>query len=461
MNLPPSPVRPAAKGAAIQWTTGTLTYTTAGLAALFCWLLWGDFAWSMRDRSVPAIIQILFKRFEASDTLVGILTGSLPPILSMVVGPVISYKSDRHRGRWGRRIPFLLIPTPLIVASMIGVCFSSQLGALLRQVLGEHALSINVSVLLFLGLFWTLFEFGCITANSVFGALVNDVVPKPVLGRFFALFRALSLIAGIVFNYWMIAKAEVHYIVFFLCIAALYGVGFTLMCLNVKEGEYPPPLEPAPDAPNGFFAAASDYFRNCFGKPYYLWFFAMMASAALANGPVNVFALFYAQSVAMSMAAYGKCLALTYVISLVLAYPLGALADRFHPLRLSLVLLGLYIGVGVWGGLYARNSTNFSIAFVAHGVLTGAYLTASASMGQKLLPSARFAELMSASGIVTCLCSAAIAPCMGVVLDRTGHSYHYTFYAGGVLALAAVALNWVMYVKFAALGGVKEYAAPE
>lgn len=452
------PALAAPKG---KWTVGTLTYTTAGLAMLFCWLLWGDFAWSVRERSVPPIIQLLFNKFEASDTLIGLLMGSLPPALAMIIGPIISYKSDRHRGRWGRRIPFLLIPTPIIVLSMVGLCFSPQLGTWAHRFLGAHSPGSNLSVLLFLGLFWTLFEFACITANSVFGGLVNDVVPQPVLGRFFAMFRALSLIAGIGFNYWMLAKAEMHYVVFFLGIAALYGVGFTLMCLKVKEGEYPPPPTLPPSVSGGFLQAAGDYFGSCFGKPYYLWFFAMTAMANLANSPINVFGLFYAKSVAMNMATYGKCLALTYVISLVLAYPLGALADRFHPLRVSLVLLGLYILVGLWGGVYARDASGFGIAFVAHGVITGAYFTASAAMGQKLLPPSRFAELMSASGIVTCLCSMAVAPCIGFLLDHTAHSYHYAFYAGGMIAIAAVILNGIMWMKFSALGGPKRYTAPE
>ena len=34
------------------WKAGTLVYTSAGLAMLFFWLLWGDFTWAMKDRAV-------------------------------------------------------------------------------------------------------------------------------------------------------------------------------------------------------------------------------------------------------------------------------------------------------------------------------------------------------------------------------------------------------------------------
>jgi len=49
------------------WRTGTLVYTTAGLVVLFCWLLWGDFAWQMKERSVTSVVQLMFLKFQASD----------------------------------------------------------------------------------------------------------------------------------------------------------------------------------------------------------------------------------------------------------------------------------------------------------------------------------------------------------------------------------------------------------
>ncbi|MEI8309916.1 MAG: MFS transporter, partial [Verrucomicrobiota bacterium] len=99
----PAPGGPSCK----TWSIGTLTYTTSGLRNLFCWLLWGDFAWSVRDRVIPVVMQLLFKRFGASDMIAGLLFASLPSALGLIIGPVVGFKSDRLRTRWGRRIPFL------------------------------------------------------------------------------------------------------------------------------------------------------------------------------------------------------------------------------------------------------------------------------------------------------------------------------------------------------------------
>ena len=170
-ELPPSPPRKL-------WHAGTLVYTTPALAILFCWLLWGDFAWSMRERAIPNTVQLLFHRFGASDTLVGVLFSSLPAAIGLIVGPVVGYRSDRHRGRWGRRIPFLAIPTPFIVLAMVGMAFAPQVGATLRHAVGGQ---LDHVVLVCLAVFWGVFEISCLTANAVFTALIL-YLKKPTPG---------------------------------------------------------------------------------------------------------------------------------------------------------------------------------------------------------------------------------------------------------------------------------------
>ena len=73
------------------WTVGTLTYTSAGLALLFSWLLWGDFAWSMKERSVTTVVQLLLKKFGSSDKLAGLFMGTLPG-LALGAGGVVYRK---------------------------------------------------------------------------------------------------------------------------------------------------------------------------------------------------------------------------------------------------------------------------------------------------------------------------------------------------------------------------------
>ena len=117
-------VLPYAPAGVKFWTVGTLTYTAGGLALLFFWLLLGDFALSLRDRSVGPVVQLFLKREGASDFVMAILLSSVPPALGMILGPIVSYRSDRLRSRWGRRIQFLIIPTPFAALAMVGIADS-------------------------------------------------------------------------------------------------------------------------------------------------------------------------------------------------------------------------------------------------------------------------------------------------------------------------------------------------
>lgn len=444
------------------WRVGTLTYTTAGLVILFAWLLWGDFAWSMKERSMVPLLQLLLKRFSASDLLTGVLVSSLPAGVALIFSPIISYKSDRFRSRWGRRIPFLLFTTPITALTMMGLASSPWLGERLHLALGAHSPGINSCTLFFFGVCWTIFEFATIAANALFGALVNDVVPQAVIGRFFGMFRVLSLIAGMIFNRWIFGKAETYYAWIFVGMGLLYGIGFTIMCLTVKEGEYPPPpsVEDVHGKRQGFLPAAKTYFHECFGHPYYLWYFAGSALATVSMSPVYIFGVTYAKTLGLSTDDYGKYMFWTFLISLCLAYPLGVIADRIHALRLTIISLAVYSAAMFWGGAFARNPSNFAIALIAFGVISGIFWTAVAGLPQRLLPRSRFAEMAAALGIINSVCAIALPFALGAFLDYTKHVYRYTFVVSGVLSLLGLIIFCVLHRKFMALGGPKNYVAP-
>lgn len=180
----------------------------------------------------------------------------------------------------------------------------------------------------------------------------------------------------------------------------------------------------------------------------------------MACGPVNLFSIYFAKHVGMSTSGYGHCLSLTYLISLLLAYPVGVLADRIHPLRATIITLALLGMATLWGGIYATDGRNFGIAFVAFGVLSGTFMTAVASLSQRILPRAKYAELASANGIVINIMGISLAPLVGIFLDHVGHIYRYTFFITSGLAFTAFLLSLVIWKKFQALGGTKNYVAP-
>ena len=424
------------------WTVGTLPYTFSGIVTLFSLLLLGDFASSIKGRSVFQLVQLMFKTYGASDFLNTLMIVSLPCVLGLVLSPIVSVHSDRCRSRWGRRIPYLALTTPVAALAIAGFAYSPAIGRAVAELLGTEA---NPAILWTLGIFWGLFEAATVISGAIFGALVNDVVPHQLLGRFYGLFRIVSLLCGILFNFWFLGFAATHSHVLFLSVAIVYGVGFLYMCLKVKEGEYPPPEK---TERRGIFSSIAEYCRECYSKPYYLLIYFFGTAMALSISPVNSFSMFYAQDLKIDMDIYGKFLAVTYMISFVLSYFLGMLADRIHPLRASILFMGLYCVMGILSFFFIHDTTSYGVAFIAHGVLAGGYLTVSASLFQRLLPRSQFAQFSSAGGLINSIVMILLVPVIGKFLDWTGHQYRYTYLLGGVLALLSVILGVLLYGQF-------------
>lgn len=441
------------------WHVGSLTYSTPALLVLFFWLFWGDLAWSVRDRTTLPVMQVMLEKYKASDFLTSMLLGSLPALANILISPIVSYKSDRHRGRWGRRIPFLFLPTPFIALSMLGLAVSPILGSWIRSAPGGSALGENGAILLVMTLLWVTFELAASIANSVFYALINDVVPQNTLGLFYGAFRSLSLIAGIGFNYWFFGFASTHFDWIFFATGAIYTVGLTLMCWKVKEGTYPPP--PTPDNV-GAIRAAMRYLKDCFSHSYYWWIYVSGAATGLALMPFSLFSYAYAAQLKVDTATYGKASALTYFISLLLSVPLGYLADRLHPLRVVLCLQAMFLLAAIGCGTWVKDANSFLAAFVLQGVLAGSMLTAGASTNARILPKACFAQLASAGAIILCLANIIFSPLLGTVLDKvTHHNYRSVFWIAAVMWSISLALAAIVYRNFLRRGGVRDYVAPD
>lgn len=451
----PLPSEPGAR----TWSVGTLTYTSAGLALVFAWLLFGDVAYMLRERSAAPVAQLMLKQYQASDLVTGLFLVTIPQAIIFLIGPVISYWSDRHRGRMGRRLPFLLLPTPFVSLSMIGLGYSPIIGAALHQWFGGSPGNENFSIMITMALFWTIFEIGVVISNSVFNGLINDVVPREWLGRFYGMFRAVSLLIGIIFNYQIIGQVEQNFTAFFVAIGLIYGVGFSIMCLRIKEGEYPPPSMQLPGT-HPIKGVLNDYYRDCLSKPYYLWIFCFVGLSTVTFLPVNTFAIYAAKSYSMSMDTYGRYLAATFAFSFILSMPIGWMVDRFHAIRVGQIALSLYGGLMLVFFFLLKDQDFFGLALLCHGIVSGIYWTGTAAIGQLLYPKLKFAQFAAAAGLFQALFSLLIGPVLGALLDLLGNDYRYTFLAGSVLAFASVGSGWIVHRQWQRHGGQNAYVAP-
>ena len=89
---------PASEPQPVVYKVGTLTYTWRSLVVLFAWLLWGDFCWTMMEAVVPSIMPLKLRSLDSPNVLIGLVLSTLPATLNLTVTPILSFKSDHHRG---------------------------------------------------------------------------------------------------------------------------------------------------------------------------------------------------------------------------------------------------------------------------------------------------------------------------------------------------------------------------
>jgi len=446
-----------------RWQAGTLTYSAAGIVILFFWLLWGDFAWGLKERSVGYVAGLMVKSFGISDFVYTVLMVSFPCFTNIFLMPVISYRSDRHRGKWGRRIPFLIKTTPFVVIGLIGLGFAPALGCHLSQwgqSMGQLWLTPNLAKLLVFGGFWIILDFGTTLTNAIFVALANDVVPTALLGRFLALFRAVSLLCAMMFNAFLLGYSETHATVIFVGLGIFYCIGLYSICLKVKEGDYPPAVDAADDCRRSFWQAVKLYFHHCLSMPFYRWVIAAQVCCSLSVLPLNTFVIFYVKDLGLSMGVFGKITAAIFLTAVLLSFFLGSLADKFHPIRTGIVSMILLLGVQVAAWFMINSVTTFIIFFVLHELTIMAFNTLMASYTQRLFPRAMYAQFNSALQMFLAVAAVMIAPAIGTILDFLEHNYVHVFILGASIGLAGLLSLFKVYRYFIQYGGDSAYEAP-
>lgn len=292
-DSPPTPINTPA-GAKPIYRCGTLRYTQAGLFVLFGWLLWGDFCFTVFETvGGPGILALYLQdNFHISNFQVNLVFGVIPQIIAIAVGPPLSFKSDRHRGRWGRRIPFMLFTMPFLCLFAVAIGFTDEIIAFMETWIGPSGLISPLTAgLLVVGLMVVGFTFFNEFVQNVYWYLFADVVPEEFMGRFIGLFRTVGSIASFLLNIWIMPHQLTHMLWIHVGVAVLYFVGFGAMCLGVKEGKYPPPTDVSEKTT--FWESARLYFRECFTHRIFIMIYLTTFFTALSGivGVAGVFGL--------------------------------------------------------------------------------------------------------------------------------------------------------------------------
>lgn len=421
-----------------RYYAGTLAYTRAALTRLVLWLLLSNFCFMLKEAALPNVATIVFKARGLTNAQIGTLVGSVPALLILLINPTLSCRSDRHRGRWGRRIPFLAVTAPCVGLCTILAAFHVEAGRWLHTLL-PAAFSESVAVTFYLAACLVVFEAFNAAFGAVYGLLFNDVVPQCWLGRFFGLFRMAGSAGTFCFSLFLLGKLETHAREVLLFVGVVFTAVFALVCWRVREGEYsaPAPRDPGPKGTS----AIRGYFTECFGDPLYVWLFVGVAASTCAYLGVNLFSLFLAQEVGLSLAAFGKILAGVHLAAFCLSVPLGYLADRVSPLRLAVWTALFACLLAAVSFLAVRGPRSFAVCATLVGVGFAFWIASLHPLFPALLPKDRYGQFVSANILLSSIATVVGAYLAGKFIDFAGGSYRYIYLWNAVFCgLALIAL---------------------
>ena len=479
MSLPsapaPSSVAPSDSADPNRFKVGTLAYTKAGLITVFLFLLWGDFCFTLMEIVVPSILPLKFNAIGAPNWVLGLVMATIPNIMTALINPMISVRSDRFRSKWGRRIPFLIGATPFLVFFLVLLGYADPIGRWVQTALLGGRFSEMSVLLVVIGVFMVCFQFFNLFITSVYYYLFNDVVPHAFLARFMALFRVVGGCAGAGYNFFVLKYAKTHMQEIFLVAGLLYLVAFVMMCWKVREGDYPPPPAYVGEK-TGLRAALQTYATECFSHRFYWFFFLANSCVAMTWASASYQLIYQTQYLGLDLAFIGKVAGTCGVIGILLLYPAGILADRTHPLRTLVAATGLQVVFGPLQIVFAMMKPMLSTqlitwAFLGISVISlpisTLYAAAELPTMMKLFPKSRYGQFCSANALVRSLALIIGGVVCGLFLDlakklNPAPEYCYRFLPVWNLAFQAGSLCFLflLHREWKKLGGKHHFTPP-
>jgi len=444
------------------YRVGSLVYTSRALMTVMFWMLLGDLCLQIMEQLPTSLVPLQLRWATASDTLIGFVSGSLPAVLGILLNPIIGVQSDRHRGRLGRRRPFLLAATPLVMVALLGLGFAKPISSWISGVV-EASSGIALEIGWISGCM-VVFVLANTYIMQVYQFLFVDVIPAEVMGKFVGCYRAVGALGAFVFHRYMFGHAEDSTALIYLASTMLYGVSFFLLVWKVKEGEYaePPPKESLANTTKA-------YFSECFSSPFYLKTYSLAFCFWSAVVPLWTFLVFfgtkpgqdmgYAPTLGLSLEAFGHARGWCSLVQVPIFFLVGPLVDRFHPLRVAMVgmLLSSVTFFANFFLVHSEGTFTFWLItnFIAQAIYMGAYL----AILPRLLPRSKYGQFFTANQIFGFV-GVALAPVLCGGLLEFVKDYRFIYIWCGTCTLGGFVMCSFLYRHWMRLGGDHGYKPP-
>lgn len=426
------------------YSVGTLRYSSFGIFILFAWLLGGDFCYQMMERLMPQLLPITMKQLQASNALIGLMAGSIPASINLIFCPIISFKSDRTRSRWGRRLPYILFTAPFVVGFLILTGFSPEIGTYIARFF--DGLNPMKAALICISIFSIGFAVFNMFVSSVFYYLFADVVPAKFMGRFMAAFNMAGAATGFVFSRYILKYAEEHAGMIYTSISLIYLVAFTLICFNIKEGQYPPLTDKEKNA--NLKDNIKNYFTDCFSQSFYILIFAATALNAISTLCRAMFNVFFArENIGLTLGQYGIIMSYVGILGMITAFPLGWISDKIHPIRMNILGVLLVVITNIYGFFFATNYVNFFIVTILLGIVYSIQSISTIPMFAALFPKEKFGQFCSAQAMMRSVVLIGANYGAGLFLDIM-KDYRYLFIWDAFFTFLALVMMLLVYRRW-------------
>ena len=325
---------------------GTLTYTHRQIVAVFIWFFIGVFCYTLGSNLPELLLPVQLKEIGSSDKTNMIILNTIAGVLNMTVCPYIGVVSDWHRGKWGRRIPYIFKSMPPLVLALILFAFTNKLGtqfaARVQPLWKTTPLMMTV---LIIGLVQFLHKFYLMWVGSVIFYLPNDIMPPEMFGGFQAIFTIATNISLAIFNYFVFPYAEKHMSLIYVSVSVLYLVGMSLMCWFVREGGYPSLTAEqlaSKEMPLGLkiinkLKDIKEFFLDTFCDRFYIMRYILTIVQAIGYCGFT-FIYFFHREIGLDNNQIGKMNGISNIITtigIILATMFAvALVNRWHPVRI-------------------------------------------------------------------------------------------------------------------------------
>ena len=472
---------------------GNLVYTRKGLVLLFFWLLWFDFCFSIMETVLGPIIQFRLKNdLHADSFLFTLFVATIPSIVNFILNPIISIKSDRHRGPRGRRIPFLLYGAPLVCGCLVLLGFGNEIGAWVQATFVPGVSQTEVTIWTF-GILFLVFSVANMFLGTTFYYLFNDVVPEALFVRFMAYMRIVGGLAGMIYSWFIFGYSNkwgplnvdlgfVHYHndnfwypkLILVGAAVFYTIASTIALLKVKEPDYPPPppLGEGERLLDKTRMTVQTIARECFCHRFYVIYFVTMMmnwmsyQMAQFMNPMRV-------DLGMDLAVLGKIGAMTGFIGMFLTFVAANYGDRFRPLPLMVFSMVLMVAASpisllfLIPGLSAQTYLYIQVAYSLVGLPIGVvYGMAESPLAMSLLPRDRFGQFSAAQSMMRMILPGILGSLLAGWLMHTlehrlgSYALRFSFLWNFVFQFCTLLCYVWLYREWKRLGGKEHFRPP-